>query len=449
MLSVHPLSSGTQTISIVVLQPALKLRNPFSAFERGFRITVDCERRRRLHTNFALAFMFRQVGSTNELMMHVVAKRQLLKFKTEDVQVVRVKFKGLAGTGKSNLGRKILAYGRANGHLSFALASTALVATLYENGWTAHSFFKVEVRDDTDEDDTENRPPVRCLITRDRQARLEKTRLIFWDEFPSNDSEVFSAAYDALNKLKGKIIVAVGDFKQCPPVVQFGSRLEIVQASIKSHDYFAQFVKMELTRNMRLEGMQKQIELKVASGTATAADTLDLEAQIKYGKSLLAIGRGISTSDIRVLDTDVDTGRTLLRLNGFQYFTDEQSVIEFLYPMGLEYPNMIGKHVLVATNYLGDFWNSLIQEKNPNALVTLRSVDKLADCDDPYDILAGMLTKEVLAKYDHNGVPPHELNLKVGDIALVLITMSKADKITKNTRVLILKILIELSEYKH
>jgi hypothetical protein len=121
---------------------------------------------------------------------------------------------GLAGTGKSNLGRKLLSYGRANGHLSFALASTALVATLYTNGWTAHSFFKVEVRDDTDEDDTENRAPVKCLITRDRQALLEKTRLIFWDEFPSNSSEVFSAAHDALNQLQGKIIVCVGDFKQ-------------------------------------------------------------------------------------------------------------------------------------------------------------------------------------------------------------------------------------------
>lgn len=36
--------------------------------------------------------------------------------------------------------------------------------------------------------------------------------------------------------------------------------------------------------------------------------------------------------------------------------------------------------------------------------------------------------------------PPHELHLKVGDIALVLVTMSKTDKITKNTRVLILHI---------
>jgi hypothetical protein len=101
---------------------------------------------------------------------------------------------------------------------------------------------------------------------------------------------------------------------------------------------------------------------------------------------------------------------------------------------------MIGKHVLVATNYLGDFWNTKIQEHNPNELITLHSVDKLTDCDDPYGILAGMLTKEVLAKYNHNGSPPHALHLTVGDIALVLVTMSKADKITKNTRVLILKI---------
>ena len=69
---------------------------------------------------------------------------------------------------------------------------TALVATLYDNGWTAHSFFKVEVRDNVDEDDTENRDPVKYIMTRDRQALLDSTRLIFWDDFPSNDAEVFN-----------------------------------------------------------------------------------------------------------------------------------------------------------------------------------------------------------------------------------------------------------------
>ena len=347
---------------------------------------------------------------------------------------------GLAGTGKSNLGRKLLSYGRANGHLSFALASTALVATLYDNGWTAHSFFKVEVRDDTDEDDTENRSDVQCILGPTRKELLDKTRLIFWDEFPSNHAEVFNAAYIALNQLQGKIIVAVGDFKQCPPVVQFGSREDIVNASIKSHNLFQQFRKMELTRNMRLEGMERAIQLKIEQNCATDSDILDLEAQKKYGESLLAIGRGITTESVQLLDEDATTGRMLLRLEGFQYFTQEEEVLSFLYPNGLQYPNMIGKHVLVATNYLGDFWNSKIQEQNEEDLVILRSVDTLVDCDDPYGILAGMLTKEVLAKYDHNGVPPHELHLKKGDIALVLVTMSKIDKITKNTRVLILKI---------
>jgi hypothetical protein len=85
-------------------------------------------------------------------------------------------------------------------------------------------------------------------------------------------------------------------------VVQFGSRSDIDAASIKSHILFDKFVKMELTRNMRLEGMQRNIERKIASNTATANVLLDLEAQIKYGVSLLAIGRGITTPDIRELD---------------------------------------------------------------------------------------------------------------------------------------------------
>ena len=115
-------------------------------------------------------------NAEQEAVMNMVQDALLIRNSTKFIFV-----QGLAGTGKSNLGRKILAFGRANGYLSFALASTALVATLYENGWTAHSFFKVEVRDDLDEDDAENRPAVRCRIPRERQALLDETRLIFWD----------------------------------------------------------------------------------------------------------------------------------------------------------------------------------------------------------------------------------------------------------------------------
>lgn len=148
----------------------------------------------------------------------------------------------------------------------------------------------------------------------------------------------------------------------------------------------------------------------------------------KYGESLLAIGRGVTTPDIEALDSDEETGRTLLRLKGFQYVTEEDDVIEFLYPNGISYPNIDGKHVLVATNYLDDYWNAKFQTSNPNESVTLRRMDKLADCDDPHGILAGKLTRELL-----NVITMEFHRLKVGGIVLVLLTMSKADAMTRNT----------------
>ena len=51
-----------------------------------------------------------------------------------------------------------------------------------------------------------------------------------------------------------------------------------------------------------------------------------------------------------------------------------------------------------------------------------------------------MITDEVLHIFNKNGVPKHLLHLKVGDICLLLRSISKRDKLATNTRVLILSI---------
>ena len=40
-----------------------------------------------------------------------------------------------------------------------------------------------------------------------------------------------------------------------------------------------------------------------------------------------------------------ETVRKLLRLKGFQYITEEDDVIEFLYPNSISYPNIIGDDI--------------------------------------------------------------------------------------------------------
>ena len=51
-----------------------------------------------------------------------------------------------------------------------------------------------------------------------------------------------------------------------------------------------------------------------------------------------------------------------------------------------------------------------------------------------------MLTEEVLKHFNKNCVPPHALNIKEGDVCIIVRNLSKKDNLTNNTRVRILSI---------
>ena len=82
-------------------------------------------------------------------------------------------------------------------------------------------------------------------------------------------------------------------------------------------------------------------------------------------------------------------------------------------------------------------WNELIQDRyNTNEAVTYRSYDCYNAVDDPHGYLASTLSNpEALHRFNETGLPPHELKLNVGDICLVLRTISAEEGLTTNTRV--------------
>jgi ATP-dependent DNA helicase PIF1 len=69
------------------------------------------------------------------------------------------------------------------------------------------------------------------------------------------------------------------------------------------------------------------------------------------------------------------------------------------------------------------------------------SSDSIHEIDDMNGLFKSMLTEEVLSRYKSPNVPPHHLFFKVGDICLVMRTLtSRGDQISTNTRVRILSI---------
>jgi hypothetical protein len=77
-------------------------------------------------------------------------------------------------------------------------------------------------------------------------------RLFLWDEISSQNIRDFLAAYNALDKFKRHIVIIQGDKNQIAPVIEFGTRQQIVQSSIYCSELITTFHKINFTINLRL-----------------------------------------------------------------------------------------------------------------------------------------------------------------------------------------------------
>ena len=114
--------------------------------------------------------------------------------------------------------------------------------------------------------------------------------------------------------------------------------------------------------------------------------------------------------------------------------------VSFLYPNGFDTEEFTNRAILAPTNIQCDEWNKVIQSLNPNNPKTMLSSNELDEFDDPHGIIDSMLNNDSLEYYNKPGIPVHQLILKVGDICFLLRTISKKDKLSKNTRIRIEKI---------
>ncbi|XP_052620980.1 uncharacterized protein LOC128126869 [Lactuca sativa] len=135
---------------------------------------------------------------------------------------------GYGGTGKTFLWKTLFAAIRCNGDIVLNVASSGIASLLLPGGRIAHSRFIIPLN-----------------LT--EYSVLRKSSLIIWDEAPMVHKHAFEALDRALRDVckfdkstnsdipfGGKAIVFGGDFRQILPVVQGGSRQNIVNASLSS-----------------------------------------------------------------------------------------------------------------------------------------------------------------------------------------------------------------------
>jgi hypothetical protein len=191
---------------------------------------------------------------------------------------------GYGGTGKTYLWNCIVAYLRAQGKIVLTVASSGVAVLLLPGGRTAHSRFKIPC--DLDDDTI-------CDISRGTMLAelIEVTSLVIWDEALMTDRKAFEALDRTFRDIKkahdppagsipfgGKVVVLGGDLRQILPVVEGGSKTEILNATIIKSRLWSHIETLSLTQNMRL---------------ASSASSLSHHQELaRFSEWILAIGEG-------------------------------------------------------------------------------------------------------------------------------------------------------------
>lgn len=151
-----------------------------------------------------------------------------------------------------------MSYLRGENEIVLSVASSGVAALLLPAGRTAHSRFKIPLN--IDETSI-------CEIKRGTHLAelLRETSLIIWDEALMTNCMCFEALDRTLRDILlvddpaladlpfgGVVVVLGGDLRQILPVIEGGSRAQVVSATITNSPLWHSMTVLNLTENMRL-----------------------------------------------------------------------------------------------------------------------------------------------------------------------------------------------------
>jgi len=200
------------------------------------------------------------------------------------------------GGGKTWVCNTIAAAVRSSQHenrrVALCVASSGIASLLLDGGRTAHSRFKIPI-------------PVfdmsTCNIKKGSLLHdvLKQTGIIIWDEVPMQHKYAIEALDRTLRDVLGVqkpfggiTVLFGGDFRQTLPVVQRGSRHQVLEASLKNSKLWNDIEVHFLQENMRLDRTPESDEfakylLDVGAGRNSNPDgTVTLPAHMHCGDSV-------------------------------------------------------------------------------------------------------------------------------------------------------------------
>ena len=340
------------------------------------------------------------------------------------------------GTGKTFLWNTIVSYLRAQKKIVLTVASSGVASLLLPNGRTAHSRFRIPI--DIDELST-------CDIKRGSKLAelLIETTLVIWDEALMTNKQCFEALdrslRDIMSQLNieagnrpfgGKVVVLSGDPKQILPVIENGSKSQIIGASIVRSYLWNHVTKIHLTENMRLRKLHPN-----------DPQYIDLQ---NFNNWILSVGNGAisethnnSAEDYIDIKTIKIPAEMLIQTTGNKI----QALVEFAYPDFKENfykPDYVKERaILSTTNDIVDEINNYMIDLVPGKEREYYSADTISKCSDSTNDAQILYPVEYLNTLNANNFPTHKIILKVGIPIILLRNLNQNLGLCNGTRLIV------------
>ncbi|CAI6372085.1 unnamed protein product [Macrosiphum euphorbiae] len=312
---------------------------------------------------------------------------------------------GPGGTGKTTLYGCLIWSLRQRRREVLSVAYTGIAASLMDGGKTVHSTFGNPFGT-LNEDSTST-----IHLQSERAHRIRNAALIVWDEAPMSlglqltvVDRLLKDVMDSNLPFGGKTMLFAGDFRQILPVIQRGTRANIVMSSIKNNHLWNVMERFDLVQNMR------------------AGNDAD------FASWLLQLGNGQLPAVDGVPDT-VEIPQEMV--------CDVADLIDFVYPqqMSLADVEEFARRVVVCpTNEECRGVNAEVLERFAGNPETYQAVDTAVV--DGADEVANFPT-EFLNGLEPDGLPPFRLELKVGCIVMLLRNLDPRRRLCNGTRLVV------------
>nr|XP_015624412.1 uncharacterized protein LOC107279989 [Oryza sativa Japonica Group] len=316
---------------------------------------------------------------------------------------------GPGGTGKTFMYKAFLARVRSKGLIAIATTTSGIAASIMPGGCTAHSRFKIPIKIAHNS---------MCNFTKQSGTAelLHMSSLIIWDEAAMTKRQAVETLDRSLQDIMGcslpfggKFIVFCSDFRQVHPVVTRGTRAQITDATLQRLYLWDNIRKIRLSRNMRAQSdlWFSEYLLRIRNGTENTIrdDYVRLPDEI-------VIAYGDSEDSVHELINHV-----------FPSLEDEKNASSASY--------MSTRAILSTKNDYVDKLNADMIDRFPGQAKVYHSFDSVDD--DPHN----SYPLDYLNSITPNGLPPHELIVKINCPVILLRNLDPNNGLCNGTRLMV------------